>query len=621
MASGKTAASDPVTFALDLIDSSAQPIDVEVVMNGLEDAGFSTEEDELINILVDEHQIWWVNDQFVRPVHVLPRRVLTHRLTEDELRGGFVRRTPDLHLLTLDEPKQFNSNRGTIVSHIDEIDDQFIGPSGWLSEFALGDLVAFRWLAPAELSVEPVVAGSDGALEVRALRAAMERLRDAEDVTDLLGLLVAVCDDEYAAFTDAPPVSELLARAGLCNDGDQIGDTGFDWLAFWGARRSAYAEQLAGDYDLDREASEGLALLATSTLWDDPAAKDIDWVGCAAALRDPAAVDAFLDGFWGRDADRCRRLATFANTVLTAAPDCAGAHLILGRVAEANGDALEHASAVSRALRIDPEFWPALADRGWVHADSGDARAAIRDLESVDDSDHWLELLDMFAEPGPMTASRNDRCPCGSGIKHKLCCGPHNGFAIGQRAAWLYDKALEFAARPAQRDTIALVVADLLSDLEDVNVLPGGPIFDALGTDPIVLEAALFGRGLVARFAEERRLVLPADEAALVEQWRDAPSRLLTIVAVEIDAVEFSDVITGDQFVVPLPGVEVGMSPGSIVCAYVLCDDHGPAVFAWSLVPSDDLDAVRAGLESGDALAYPRVELASRLRRGLQGDA
>lgn len=602
------AAEEVIDLARAYVDANG-PVAVDAVMAHLDARGLSIDRDDLIDELVDGRGIWWLGDRLLRASQVLPGRSMTRRLTEEEIEGDFVAVEPDLHLLTLDESPSFETAAGALVEHFVSDAQQLRGPVGWLSAFAADDVVAVRWLAPASLEVTAADL-TDGALEAHALRAAFEAIR-RDGLATLLEALVRACQSHPAAFQSAaPPLSDLLPRAGLSVRGDELADEAFDWEALFRQRREDYASDLATAYDLGLEQAARLATLALAAVWDDPVDHDVDLQACADGLRDPAVTAAFLESAVRRMAEDVERLRRFASTISAAGGSHppAGALLALARAAELEGDVLAHASLVEETLRADPQFWAALEDRAWIRSDRGDARGAAADLERVaDDADPQLLVLDRFTARGPTSTGRNERCPCGSGAKHKACCGRTNGYRLVDRAPWLYEKAMWFASRPAQRAGLEeLIEAAVAGDDGDLPV-------DVLAEDPVVHALALFGAGLITRFCDERAALLPADEAELVRGWVGSPSRLLRIDRIfSLDEVSVTDLVSGEELVAALHAADDTLSPGCVVIAPLLSDGDRPSLLGWAPVIEGVVDRIREGMARSGVLGVLDVYLRSR---------
>ena len=541
------------------------PVAVDDVMDRLASSGHVVDRDDLIDALVDRLGIWWVGDHLLRDEHVLPGRSLTHKLNAEEIGGGFVGIDPDLHLLTLDESASFESALGTFVDESRARSTVLVGPAGCFDSLTSGDVITVRWAGHGLLDIARIEQLTDGDLEVGILRATFEQQRDDGAVAMLLDVLVSACRSDGTAFATAPPLTELLSRANLSVRGDEVADRSFDWAAYADERHQDYVQWLAEHFDVDLAEAEHLATLAVGSLWDDPADEGVDLQACAAALRDPGATAAFLEPKTSRRPATVQNLRALADATIAATgrEPAAGAHLVLARVAELEGDALRHAHEVDATLRVDPAFWPAFDDAAWIQADRGDVRGAAALLEKVVDDDHpRLLVLDLYSAPGPMTAGRNESCPCGSGRKHKLCCGRTNGYRLVDRAPLLFEKAMWFASRPAQDDDVRAMIDEALVGTDvDLADFPQ----DLFDRDPVVTDVALFAAGLISRFRDERGVMLPADERKLLDDWVDAKMRILRVERWEDPAaLAVTDLVTGEELVVGHHGTDESLAPGRV---------------------------------------------------------
>jgi hypothetical protein len=120
-----------------------------------------------------------------------------------------------------------------------------------LTQFSPGDLIRIGWLSRGVLDVAPVDATGEGDAEVESLRAAFEQLRRPGEPAMLLDVLVAACRARADVLVNAPPLEELLQRAGLSRQGDEVADADFDWPALTRARHHDFVDDLAERYDLE----------------------------------------------------------------------------------------------------------------------------------------------------------------------------------------------------------------------------------------------------------------------------------------------------------------------------------------------------------------------------------
>lgn len=177
---------------------------------------------------------------------------LTHRLTEDEASGEWLARRLDLLPLELVSVDGRELASGGVVSveeplasAVADLDAGgptwwLAGPDGWLGGAEPGDLVALRWTGVLEVSrldegPELEAAGEHAATVLRSVAASLLEQERAVEVLDLV--IEALVAGGGVLRTPAPPLSELLDRAGLSVQGDWVGLAGIDWRE-WRSKRS-----------------------------------------------------------------------------------------------------------------------------------------------------------------------------------------------------------------------------------------------------------------------------------------------------------------------------------------------------------------------------------------------
>jgi hypothetical protein len=129
-----------------------------------------------------------------------------------------------------------------------------------------------------------------------------------------------------------------------------------------------------------------------------------------------------------------------------------------------------------------------------------------------------VDLLADYAQPGPMSAGRNDPCPCGSGRKHKVCCAVRGGWSLADRMPWVMRKLMSFYGSPSARDVV-MEVAHACGLAEESNY-----------RDVAALNLALFEGGVIDDLCELRGVLLPADELALLRDWARVRGQLYELV-------------------------------------------------------------------------------------------
>jgi hypothetical protein len=611
------AAMDAVARAQDILRTDG-PQSEDGLIERLRAEGFDV--DDPGDVIDPLESVWWLGpDLLIAGEQVAGGGVFTHRLTEAERQHSVVTIEPDLTPLTMafewEAPLVDGGALKLVIGRSDEapsIDRRLsalAGPTGWLDAFEAGDLIGFAW-EDGSVSVRPVAAEPAGPVP-DLLADAFARRPDGNDTSDVHALVADVVFNDPKAFAvPRPPLGELLSAAGLDRQGGLVAAAEFDWDAMWAERRAEYAADLADRHGLDDLDGRLLADLAvaniTPELDDDLAER------AAVAFTSPDATMAFLTTPLGPGADErstasARRLA---EAVVGRHPDRppAGASVVLGRLAEEAGDVTAHVAATANALEVDPTFRPALEDAAMFAADRGDARRALVLLDQIGGAiGERRMLLEHFAGPGRFRAGRNDPCPCGSGRKHKACCGPTSGHPLADRAMWLFGRALSFARRTPQLDVMMPIFA-AAQGIDDTH--DDVPFDFGLLAENVLFQLGLFEGCLLERFLDVRGQLLPADERELATRWVGHRHRLWTVDGVADGIAELLDPESRDR--VRTPSLVLSDQPevGQVVFAIALPDGEAEAVFGDPfVVPPEVADDVAAALAGPD----PALELASIL--------
>lgn len=298
-------------------------------------------------------------------------------------------------------------------------------------------------------------------------------------------------------------------------------------------------------YELDDCCIEALEKLLTAY---DASAGDADVLSLAEILGHGCVADAFIELTNVHDDVECADgVRLFIKPIADVAErSCrAAANYVLAACAEAARDHLEAESLITSALVADPMYEPALEAAAWFAEDRGDAPRAISLLQRAGNGPEsaQIERLNKYAAPGPHSAGRNDPCPCGSGRKYKVCCSARRGWALPDRARWLYFKAVAYAQRPG--------ACQLVFDLADVRAGGDREAAAVASFDELVVDLALFEEGLFEEFLDGRGPLLPADELDLGRQWVGTQRRIFDVVEVRPnEALVLRDVDTGEGMVV-----------------------------------------------------------------------
>ena len=477
---------------------------------------------------------------------------VTHRVTAGEVADGVVAVEPDLTVLLAaadadDSGALALATGGSVevapagepesgVGGDHPLADQWVatGPPGWLGAAAPGDLLAFR-LAAGFLHVSRADADPEGgeAASKRLAHAFEAAGGDGEPVESSAVVLIARADAPALLDRPLPPVPELLRLfAGLEVRGEWVGTPGTDWAE---VEADALAEdEVRALFGLDDEGVEALGLLlgafelARRSGLEAAVAEDEETLHALAhAMSWPGVAEAFVSATFASDPDEEPLARELAATLVPACDDAPGPRFVLARCAEHRGDILAAEAHLADALEADPDDEAALLDAAWYAEDRGDAAAALAYLRQteVDPDDRTVARLERFAATGPASTGRNEPCPCGSGRKHKVCCGPRNGHPLPDRASWLWHKAVTFLLRPGQRMRLHdVAVARAGGDPEDPAWV------GAALHDPVVHDLGLFEAGGLAAFLDARGVLLPADELALGRSWSGRRRSLYEVV-------------------------------------------------------------------------------------------
>jgi hypothetical protein len=213
---------------------------------------------------------------------------------------------------------------------------------------------------------------------------------------------------------------------------------------------------------------------------------------------------------------------------------------------------------LEQAVTPDSTHQPALIDLAGFLADRGDAlgasallrRAGVTEPDDdddtftdLDDAERLLLEVSVFAHRPRPAAGRNDRCPCGSGRKYKVCHLGRERHPLEDRAGWLYEKARRFLRRRAPE-----APADLAREVGETS--GSRALSWDLHDSPWLADLALHEGGLFAEFVAQRDSLLPDDEAVLAAQWALVNRAVFEIEAVRRDRLELHDIGRGERITV-----------------------------------------------------------------------
>ncbi|MEA2058457.1 MAG: SEC-C metal-binding domain-containing protein [Actinomycetota bacterium] len=500
--------------------------------------------------------------------------VFTHRITESEIAGDHVEYTRDLGAID-SGTRELEVPGGTVTLEFDWGDDphlsehgSLVGPTGWLDGLIPGDMAAFRRQG-ARLVVEPVSDLADGSREIEAIEHAFDAETDRRK--DLGAEPGYVLEQALIAHPDlfqrpVPPTSELFAAVGLEISGAWMGRIGGKWKPPMVARLDDLRARLHSTYQFSDCCEEALdvviAARSAHLTGEDVEARTVN-----RALGHGAVIEAFcewVDALVGVGTPSIGDLATAL--AASGHRDIAPALMLRARHYEAAGDAPAAQLDLEAAVRIDPDFLPALVELAWYTSDRGDAPRTVSLLRraGIIEDNTMLAYHAGLATDLP-AVGRNQPCPCGSGRKYKVCHLGKSQIPVGERVNWLMSKLTTFVTR---RDRIAalygLASSAMLPDFEPEDL-------SRMVDDEFILELRVFEGGGVSEFLDARGMLVPEDEFDVLELWEMARLRLWEVTATDGDAgLTVRDTKTGETLDVSDRSMARTFSPGEQILARFL---------------------------------------------------
>lgn len=581
---------------------------------------------------------------------LLDGRTFTHRLNELEVEHDIVRWDTDLapiSMLTESETYQRLVDGSPIIDVSPFLDGDVLTARG-VPATAL-DTEGALLLPPGHFAARGVVAGDLVGLTVTlngfefapvtapmpcnvgaALTALLDDRSDRPDMLDA-AVWTACANDDSLFREPTQPLGDLLAASELACKGDWIACRGFDFAAWWAARR---IETIRLRHQLDED--EALAVLATVRLYEqtlelveavqasrdsgdegdltdivsqfvarpEPTPADLmqepapDRATVRDALQflaDPVVAATVLHEIRSVDDQFGVALGVFAESAEPLAPRAARPALcwLRAKAHEALGD-IEGAEAALHAAESLDASWPlTLLSLVRYASDRGDAERGLALLRRAGaPHDHELvQLLERFRVAPRSDLGRNQRCWCGSGRKYKVCHLNREKLPLDQRAAWLYQKAgmglLDGPFAP-----LLVESAEARAQHWDSPKALGDALHDAL-----VCDAVLFEGGAFADFLSARGFLLPDDERSLAEQWLLVERSVHEVIEVSRgEGFTVRDVRTGDVRDVRERAGSTQVNVGGLYCARVVPAGDTMQVFGGmeplSLRERDDLIAL-----------------------------
>ena len=507
--------------------------------------------------------------------HLTEGLVLTHRLTNEEIARGEVVIIPDLVVLDWDELDGLELADWGLLEHrlgdrVPGGDNSVLaGPGGWLSDFSPGDVVAFVRTGRS-VRVDPAGSLGDDRHEVDLLRGTIEGLIPPGGSDEAVPFILDALTADTTAFRHpVRPLGELLQAAGLEQRGFSFGRIGDDWLTPGEQHALRTRRRLADTWGFN-QCCQAAFDQAYGALERAQQGEGVDARAIATSLSHGAVAPALAE--YCIDLEREAELAELADAVIAGSPrHTAGARLLVAEVADLHGDALGAEAALRQALRDDPAYGLAASGLARYEFDRSDVNRAITLLhhDELDPDDPLLAFLEEFRDrfDAPFVGvGRNERCPCGSGRKFKVCCARDRVPPLSTRTPLVTAKLALFAGRRATRSGI-VGIASSACDPDDPDL--ASSIADMV-REPLIVDFAIWEGGIADDYLAERGDLLPPDERRLIEDLVGQPRRLWEVTAVDPGTrMTLRDTATGDQVVVDEHLASLDREPGELSLARV----------------------------------------------------
>lgn len=449
-------------------------------------------------------------------------RVLTHRLTEDEIASEIIAIIPDLSAI-VGGPGLADDMMMVVAGIHDEIIESrlqdapawptgvgLLLPRGLLEGNSAGDLVGFECVDGVIRMIEPEsIANTRIARELEAVVPP-----NAAGMLDCV-IWQIMGDHEDIFRTPTQPLADLLDAAGFAHDGDFIARKGFD---FEEHRRSFDIKGLQYTHDLNE--SEALGVLGfielARQLGSDPIAALSTQVEIFSDFGNPDVAIAALESV-ASDGSVGPSIGAAAEFIAESGPRRArvGALWIAARAALNSGRILDSERLLESALELDGAWYPAVEDLARLASIRGDAARVQSLLGRIEEgtADPLYDFVGQFLAQDRPELGRNDKCWCGSGRKYKSCHLGKSELTARQHADWLMQKAVTFMHESEFQSTLAELVGIRAEHWDDpdatMRALQDGLLFDI----------ALFDGGVFGVYLEWFSELLPEAELAMARQW------------------------------------------------------------------------------------------------------
>ncbi|HTT91521.1 MAG TPA: SEC-C domain-containing protein, partial [Acidimicrobiales bacterium] len=551
---------------------------------------------------IEDEELALVRSQFVvEPSTFCARAVLTHRLTEAELDGGYIETEVDL--VGSEQAEEVRGPGGVELEDFwrEEVGLAWKGPAGWLAPFPAGTVFAVTTdeggtAAFVEaLAIPPAVDAAAAA----AVRAAYDECNEGTGLPVPMKELVLnlLIKDRHFFDRPRPPMRELIEAAGLERRDNEVAHTAEIW------RRADELDQYDRVIARFEDPEDADLALSVLRLFNEGDWSDATRLREAlVALRDdPDSAEIVGDELLGPELEESAAISAqaalasrFAERLLAVArkpAEAAVARWLMALADERAGDVFGAEAQLRVAVDTFDDWEPAVDRLAWYLSDKGEAGEASRLWRSlgVDEKDARLSDLKTAAGPAISVPGRNEPCWCGSGRKYKTCHVGKPALApLSDRVRWLAGKSVNYLKRLGPR--AALDIFTIATARADGDTRPEA-IARAF-SDPLTLDLVLNEGGWFEKFLEDRGPLLPSDEAILAESWTLVDRSVYEFLSVRPGVgITVQDLRTGEEIEVRERTLSKVTSAGLLMCARVVPDGQGHQFLGGSF-------AVRPGTEA-----------------------
>jgi len=531
---------------LEILDGGPKTIDdIAQALSG--SGGFSAENeddlDDLFFTLQSTDLVWeTVNGLHCRSDQMLDGVTLTHRLTQREIDLGVVTLIPDLDGLDLglEEVSLVGGARLEEVYPTSEDDDfdgetgnaflerSYSGPTGWLSTFSAGDLIAFH-RAGEEIEVFATDQIENGEAEKAALSDRFDMLFTLNGdigIEAVEVLLDGLCLSPGIFRQPVAPLQELLRDIGIeIVEGFLEPIEGQRHVSSQ-AWKADNLSELMDRYSLEVCCLEKFQMvLEALDFWRSGDVGQIDSLAVVKSLSHGAVAPVFMSWVFEFEAVPTSTIDEFMTHLTAVRRASAAAAYYLRSVARSlEGKALLAEKDIQTALQYDSKYEPARLEWALFAAARGDISTFISRLRQCESelADSHLKSAIEFLPKYPPT-ERNAPCPCGSGRKYKACCLVAPRLTPLDAQNWIFRRVIGWMTRP-ERNFRFMVYFEFLA-------LQMGEA-DEESVTPLMVDAVVFEGGGFAQYLEMNRELLSEPDKELLESLVGSRRALFEVTSV-----------------------------------------------------------------------------------------